>query len=279
MLLYWHTENDGFATYSIDMLRFDFTVSESSMEYILRQFERVDRSDIENYGLSTSPFKYRHLFKINYEYSSMIVGIGFNGITKLDALKCFVELNPNKVFQTKNAVDDLLFLRDCSRRFKLKRFDLAIDLPISRNLVQLIKDHRKYSLTMCSLSDKSEYLGVRNSNGFVKLYNKTIESKLDRDITRLEITCGGDMTMDEISDCVPRLQFIPLQPELTLDSKLSEKDRLLVDLLKMHPEMFHRLNWSNRKKFQKYIFADDRIFVFNRDCVRKLLPHLNAFKK
>lgn len=279
MLLYWHKESDGICTYSVDMLRYDFTVSESNLNILIRWLESAIRVDVESFGLSTSPFKYRHLFRINYKYSSMVIGLGFNGITKEDAFKCFVELNPNKVFQSQEAFGDLSYLVDCSRRFKLKRFDLAIDIPVARDLVQLVKDQRKYGLTMRSASDKTEYLGTRNEGGFVKLYNKTVESKLDKDVTRLELTCDGHMKIDEIISCFPRLLFLPVQNELLFDDKLSEKDRLLVDLLKLHPDMISRLDYRNRKKFEKYVFSQENEYRVDVSCIRKLLPHIYAFTK
>lgn len=279
MLQYWYSENDGFSTYSVDMVRYSFTCSDSNLSKIMRWLERSERTDVESFGLSTSPFKYRNLFKINYKYSSMIIGLGFNGITKEAMHKCFVEFNPNKVFQNRHAFDDLSFLVDYSQRFKLNRFDIAIDLPIVRNLVQLVKDERKYGLTMYSADNKTEYLGCRNENGYIKLYNKTIESNLNYDVTRLEITCDSQMSGSLIVHSLPRLLVSPTQNSLTLDVKLSPKDRLLVDLLKMNPEMFSRLDYRNRLKFEPYVFDKSYDLKFSSFCIDKLVKHLHSFEK
>lgn len=276
---YWISENKGNLTYSIDMIRLDFVLKDSVLNSLLSWFNDPSKIDIDTYGLNTSPFKFRHMFRINYAKSSLIVGLGFNGISSSDSLKCFMEFNPNKVFQTIGAIEDVYFILDKALKVRVSRWDLAIDIPLRRELLQLVKDNRKYSLTMKSESDKTEYLGTRNSGGFVKLYNKTIESKLDKDMTRLEITCDKLMTIDDIVEKIPQIRGFEYQRELTLDNALSEKDRLLVDLLKMHPDMFMRLNDRNRKKFKPYVFGDSVNLKFDRYCIRLLKERVFQFEK
>lgn len=277
MLKYWISEIENNITYSIDMLRFDFVVSDRGMIDVLRYLTNPKRTDIVDRGMTIASFKYRYLFNINYHDSSMAVGLSLNGTTAGDNLKCFCEFNPNKVMP--EVLEDLYFLIDNCLRFKLRRWDLAIDIPRPRNLVQLVKDQRKYSLTMKSSDDKTEYLGSRNTGGFIKLYNKTIESKLDTDVTRLEVTCSREMRLDDIMAAIPKLLFSQYQLELSLDDKLSDKDRLLVDLLKMHPDMFPRLDRRNRKKFEPYIFGEKTGAEFSRFCVRKLMERIHLFEK
>ena len=65
---------------------------------------------------------------------------------------------------------------------------MAIDIPVARSRLRLVKDQRKYTLMKYSNENMTEYLGVRSSHGQVKLYNKALERGLESDLTRLEIT-------------------------------------------------------------------------------------------
>ncbi|MFQ9701876.1 MAG: hypothetical protein ACLR0U_04885 [Enterocloster clostridioformis] len=71
---------------------------------------------------------------------------------------------------------------------KIKRWDLAVDVPYGRDCVQLIKDNRKYSQFYKSAQDFTEYLGCMSAPGRVKVYNKQIEAGLDYPLTRIEVT-------------------------------------------------------------------------------------------
>ena len=57
------------------------------------------------------------------------------------------------------------------------RFDLAIDLPVARDKVYLIKDKRVYEEYSYSAINKTQHLGVRNNYGRVKVYNKALEQQ------------------------------------------------------------------------------------------------------
>ena len=78
----------------------------------------------------------------------------------------FIEYNPNKVGKEGNAIVDQI--RDHCSGLEVVRYDLAIDYPIARETVRLIKDKRKYG---CELSDAfTEYLGRRNKVGRVNCF-------------------------------------------------------------------------------------------------------------
>lgn len=81
---------------------------------------------------------------------------------------------------------------------KIKRWDLAVDVPYGRDCVQLIKDNRKYSQFYKSAQDFTEYLGCMSSPGRVKVYNKQIEAGLDYPLTRIEVTLDS---LDYIDCC------------------------------------------------------------------------------
>lgn len=81
---------------------------------------------------------------------------------------------------------------------EIKRFDLAVDIPVEREKARLMKDGRVYSERRHG-KDWTEYLGAQASHiGRVKLYNKQSEAGLTEPLTRLEITLDPATEYDKL---------------------------------------------------------------------------------
>lgn len=132
-----------------------------------------------------------------------------------------------------------------------KRFDVAIDLPVARSRLRLVKDQRKYGLLEYSAENKTEYLGVRSSHGNCKLYNKALEQKRYLDLTRLEITV--DYSMSSWPD------FQRIFPDCwEIGSGLPPDDLQGTDLVlylacNEHPEYVKMLGRKMRKKIEQLL--------------------------
>lgn len=113
--------------------------------------------------------------------------------------KGFIEYNPNKV--GKKGSDLVRYLRKFGCQTSLTRYDMAIDYPLSRDTLRMIKDGRKYG---CEISNgMTEYLGQRNAPGRVKVYDKQAESKLPDVCTRVELTCAGEWDAQTVREKLP----------------------------------------------------------------------------
>lgn len=99
-----------------------------------------------------------------------------------------VEFNPAKVSDLPAFTAFYDRLISCAKYLDFQRFDVAIDLPVARERVQLRKDQRRYSEVCYSPPNRTQYLGLRSSHGYIKVYNKALESGLSGDLTRVEIT-------------------------------------------------------------------------------------------
>ena len=151
-----------------------------------------------------------------------------NGVKKETVLQGFLDFNPNKLLgevaygdgflsttispftQEETSFRDLRdqigdILREVLDQLfvsvesiRIKRWDLAVDVPYGRDCVQLIKDNRKYSQFYKSSQDFTEYLGSMSSPGRVKIYNKQLEAELDYPLTRIEVTLDS---LDYIDCC------------------------------------------------------------------------------
>lgn len=135
-------------------------------------------------------------FYYNYTYSVDDFSFWFGFITnkeKYDGRKqknssllynFTIEFNPNKV----QDCPFLLFLLNLSSNWVVKQCDFAVDIPTDiRNLCGFDKGRKDCFMTYdCGGSNKTYYIGKRDNR--VKIYNKKIESDLDYDLTRIEVT-------------------------------------------------------------------------------------------
>lgn len=215
------SESDGYV-YSCDMVRIHFAIKQDSNDlekYLQAQINK--NINFEYFGPCLKSLKYRHLFSLKYSENCIAsLGLSFNGFSREDSLRGFIEFNPNKLARCKMFWADLFFISSYWVDSYVKRFDLAIDIPIKREFSKLVKDKRKYSCVRKSDSDFTEYLGNRNDNGFVKLYNKTLESGLLVDISRLEITIDLDY-WDEFFHSVPLVRLCNNQKSIINSDGLS----------------------------------------------------------
>lgn len=252
--------NDG-QIYSLDMIRLSLEFREDVQGFVTWLSNKnitEDNFDVKH-KLCLSEFQYRDFFNIITDRYSFVLGIGFNGATA-DRNKGFIEFNPNKC---KGAMFDKVFnkLRDYLISMNVVRYDLAIDIPVTRYLTRLVKDNRTYWY-LCGRLSETEYLGTRNKPGFVKLYDKKKESGLDYELTRLEITCELSTAFENtkgITDIskinFPEVIVLYEQEGLVFD-ELSSTDKVLVQLLKTvdNPNAYLRqLKYEKRKKIEPYL--------------------------
>ena len=241
------TEN-GYV-YSLDMIRLNLIFGDEMqrfMNWLTLYEETAEGVQVEHY-LSIKEYTFRDLFRIKTDEYSYSFAIGFNGNSK-DRKKGFIEFNPNKC-QGEHFQNIWERLIDITIGVDIVRFDLAVDIPLPRYLVKLQKDNRNYTFMSCKGSD-TEYLGRRNNVGYTKVYDKTKESDLDYDVTRIEITAD----LEGIR--FPDVKILPLQEKFEF-KKMSSTDRVLVQLLKQsdNPQMYlKQLDKAKRKKLIPYIF-------------------------
>lgn len=283
--MYFFSTKDSFSNvYSCDNLRVSFEMREDCLPNIKKHFENALRSDIKMFNPCFSDFKFRYMFSIDYGRSTMTVGLMFNGSKKEDSLKGFLEVNPNKCFDNMMCQNDILFLLSNCVGYSVSRWDLAIDIPVDREVVRMKKDQRKYELSQKSVVDRTEYLGQRSAPGRVKLYNKTIESGLDYPLTRLELTLGGglDKWHSEFERWCPTVWTSKSVHEDLEESDLSDTQKVLVELLRESPDTaqyLSRVNFRVRKKIEPYVMGIDTQLTFDISSVKEIVSQMQEFFK
>ncbi len=260
MLTYYNSITlDNNIIMSCDMLRLSFKMYNDKREKLVRFIYSYDIPNT-NYLVrefrSFDDFKFSSLFSIRHSSGcSFSIGVGFNGVEKSSSNTCFIEFNPNKTLYNNAVIPFLDFIKIYSSGLDLVRFDLAFDIPFSKDLITLEKDIRKYSKTYRfdlhnkNMSNCTEYLGSRSSNGFVKLYNKQIESNLDYPCTRLELTLDSLKYSNFIKN-LPNVCFCLLRDNSELEG-LDDTDRVLYNLLINNENCIHYFKMLGRRKQEK----------------------------
>lgn len=264
------------------MIRFSFDLRKDSVISLNNYLEDVSRSDIKSYPLNTGEYKYRYMYLVDYGGVTMSVGISLNGDSKDDYYKGFVEVNPNKCFSNPQCTKDISYIRYCSSVFEVVRWDLAIDVPVPRREVHLHKDNRRFELIQLSEDNKTEYLGQRNKPGRFKLYNKSLELELEKDLTRMELTVGTlDTSYRDILSCFPKVWISSSQHSLLLTNTLSANDQVLLKLLRSVDDpdyYFRQLTYRMRKKIEPHLFTETQ-FKVNKKSILVIINGLEEFVK
>ncbi len=277
MLSYYFPTSENKLIYSLDMVRYKFKITQEScfeiMDY-LRRFEH-------KHSFSVKPFNYRELFTIYIKENSFSVGLCFNGLSKKDFFSCFVQFNPNKVGYSRELSSVLFFLRRRWQDCEMVNYDISIDIPCKRSLVYLKKDrrvHKRHSFDS-SGENVTEYLGSDSEFGRCKLYNKTIESKLDYSLTRLEIT-SNKIDYDIFMTQFPEVVFFKDLDMFDM-VKLSKTDLVLLKLLSMSDDpmfYFKQLGKDKQKSLQPFVQNSASRVGISREIFERIMRQINFFK-
>lgn len=190
---------------SLDMVRLKLGFSGASMgeELSSRVCTFVGCDDYHSYTSKVRPGGWHVLHVLDFGDTSCSLGIGhMGGNCRINYAQGFLEFNPNKLGDSPSFLRFLDWLRPFVSHCLVSRFDLAVDVPAERNSLRLAKHGR--SLYSCTVSDSlTEYLGRRSSAGFVKVYDKAVESSLPFPLSRIELTCDGVWSLDGIQSHWP----------------------------------------------------------------------------
>lgn len=274
---YYSPVESGGVVYSCDMVRLKFHIDALDAQAFLDWFARVDL--IKNFYYdtwkSTKLGSYQLLFSCSYtnlnikdRISTFVVGYGLNEASRVDGANCMIEFNPNKndmSFMKELLTDISMFVKRIEgHKFHLMRYDLAVDIPIKRENVVLVKQGKREYHRIIS-SSLTEYFGKRNSNGFTKVYDKGVESGLDDDLTRIEITCNS-------LDTFPLPQIQLLQSVDDDFSDLNSTDIVLINLIRRldydeQQLQLKMLGRTKREKLRQYIFPYQQDFEFDMSAI------------
>ncbi len=258
---YFNSLTDKYSlVYSVDMVRINFKLDYQKNEVLASYLQNLADWNIsyqvkhyDRFGV----FDYRHLFVVACDKWSSTCSIGLERGAKLeDKAYGMIEFNPNKV---NGSEFNKLFnsIKLLCKRMELKRYDLAVDFPCIRSLCRLDMSGLKTYELYYENGTYTEYTGVRNKPGRVKLYDKRAESKLDYDLCRVEYTLAADsnlldLTCVKVSAAQLSLNTDPERENLT--SLQSAYVNLLLDVdLPMRNRSLKNLDIRTRKKIEPFL--------------------------
>lgn len=251
-LYYYKSIQENNTTYSCDSVVIDGVVEYLMSEYLMEKISGFKINNVEvDYFQSWKIGNFHHLWTFRFDSgcSCTLQWDLNNGNKHNDKIR--LDYNPNKCNSDRDFVlFHNLIVSNC-RNLYLKRWDLAIDYAVERENCFLIKDQRKYSEVSLSKSDKTQYLGCRSQDGFVKLYNKQIESKLDSPLTRLELTLGGSKAYDGIS--FPLVYVLDTKQLQFGGEKLTDTDRFILHTLLLDSSNINMLGRKMKAKMDKIL--------------------------
>lgn len=223
-------------------------------------------------------YKHQFIFHMPDE-NTFWVGVGFNGSGGVDYSNCSVDFNPNKVGQYDSFADIHNKLLEMSKEVELKRYDLAVDIPVSRENFIGFKDKRiyeEYRRRLASKSDSTEYWGKRSSAGFVKLYNKQLECGLDVPMTRLELTL--DLETSAVSK-LPNIIYIDDNQMQIGESAPTGTDLVLALSCCEHSEFLNYLPRRNKEKTKSVLKNFATSLEINPDICDKIRFQADSYTR
>lgn len=262
--------------YSVDMVRISFDIG-SRGQNLCNMLSDVGVDDALkdariklDYFHSFREFQYEHLWTISDEQAetkaTLSVGLHLRGSGSNDGKSLgFLEFNPNKVISSEILRNIIGWIQVNSVGLELKRYDMAIDIPCRRQLCKLDRIGKKMYQLVIKDDGVTEYLGRRNTAGFTKLYDKTLESGLSEDVTRLEITLEPST---DVFKTWPRVYMNDEQYSLEICYDLNDTERAIVSMLRDIPDATlytRQLGRKVRKRIEPYL--GDRVLELNKHAI------------
>lgn len=220
-------------------------------------------------------------FKENYtvsfqNFNSFWIGVGLNR-ARPEWKRVRLEFNPNKCASHTAFLEVLAFLNSHSRptHTVIKRFDLAVDIPVERFSVFLIKDSRAY-IERRHGQEWTQYLGAKSSTvGRVKLYNKAVESQLSYPLTRLEITLDPTTPFEVIP--WPKAYYIKQHQVNITELRLTDTERFILSTLLSGGGTTKELCRKTREKMERFLNYYVQHIVISSYDYAQLLFNLRIF--
>lgn len=254
--------SDG-SRFSIDMVRISLSFSSNGGEWISEHAQSFLCDEVKAWVSKIKPGGWHELWNFSFGESSVSIGIGLiEKNCRVNIHRGFIEFNPNKLAGDGRFWKLLERVSHHVSKAELKRFDLALDVQRKRQDCRLSKDRRTYQAIISN--GITEYLGVKNSPGFVKVYDKAAESNLHGvNLTRIELTCSGDWSAEEVVSHWPQVHrwSIDLIDQAPVRSKdwLRVLGILLAEKAEKNEEIesyISMLNWKQKLHARNFLRAD-----------------------
>lgn len=214
---------------------------------------------------------------------TVVFRFGFNELECVNWRRFQLVFNPNKLHLHFDVSRFLDYFRLRSKEFYCDETDIAIDFPADIKDFSLIKDRRKKTTIDGGGSDLTYYLSTHRKNGFCKLYNKQLESKLDYPLTRFEMTLRADgnhrLSVFDFDKLFPQL-IVPGDLQQAFADPLTASLQWIYDACVQFPDLrdkLSRLSPTTASKVRSRLRDTEGYFCPNLDIVADLLAVMDIY--
>ena len=279
-LLYHNPIKTDNITLSIDNVVLDLHISNPAarqeLMLLLEKLPITHAVEVTHWNsFKIGSFKEQFIIRFQ-DGNSFWVGVVLNG-RKPEWGRVRLDFNPNKiahheVFQ--------MVLRQClsstrPTQRKTRRFDLAVDIRVTRQNTFLVKDSRAY-LERRHGREFTQYLGAKSSTvGRVKLYNKQAEAHLDYPLTRLELTLDPSIPYEKIN--FPTVYYLDDLQMSFSSYKATETEQFILNALFQGCGTLDQLGRRTREKI-KVLMADHvKKVEISREQYEQMVRQVKAY--
>ncbi len=267
--------------YSVDKIRLKTYINYQQFKDLESYIRTYFSDNIKKFWLSDKKNSFHYNYNIEvgenksfiFQFMHNMETINYDYIKK--QYNFTIEFNPNKLRDNFLIIYILTSFSD----WLLRSFDLAIDVPI--NILDIIIDKKtKRNLKMFSSGgdNVTYYVGSKEKDGSIKIYNKKIESNLNivGYLTRFEITRKyEDLPLLTMSSYDFGNQFFPqvyLNQYVFSFSDITTKDKTLMALLYAVQSGYPLNNLSRRYKEKiEELLEGGSAITFDKDSANKAL--------
>ncbi len=221
---------------------------------------------------------FREQFTVRFQDgNSFWVGVVLNG-RKPEWGRVRLDFNPNKVAEHEVFQLILQYLLNNTRSMHrtIKRYDLAVDIPVMRQNAFLVKDSRAY-IERRHGQEWTQYLGAKSSTaGRVKLYNKQAEAHSHYPLTRLEITIDPAMPHERIN--FPTVYYLDDLQLCFSEYKATETERFIISAILQGCGTIDQLGRRTQEKIRKLMVEYVKQVEISEQDYTKILFQVNGYK-
>lgn len=244
-------------TYPKTVFNFDTKQRSDTLHHLLNTLTDTGRWMAGRYDVRVSESSFRignyqntvtYTLPDGHSFAVLAGRYNFDSSVKQVAPEIVLDFNPNKI--PENIWREIAtLLAPMAQEITVQRFDLALDFPISRELLQLVqRPGSGYQKFVSRDGAVTEYTGERSHHAAVKLYDKGADLGVDLTCSRLEITIDPNKFKSS-KDLFPEvLSLAPLELSMDFDALPFQVQAVI-----LHPDLYDRLKaTTSRNTWSKY---------------------------
>jgi len=209
--------------------------------------------------------------------------MGYKHNSNLDNCDFVLEYNPNKVrndllidfilnnyFNKVTCYDIRYSPRVCS-------VDIAVDIPINILNCLVFKQTKGRYLFYSGSTGRSDdftiYIG--KGPGRVKIYNKALESGLNYDVTRYEVSLKLNKPLQSIRSVKVDVETKPILKIIDMKLGIDAEARATINGFLQEPYLINQLSQYKRKKYREMIENCEDFRLDSREIERKIIEYID----